>query len=176
MTAMAESCPHYSVRATAMYALSLVGSCRVGAEILKNYGWPCVSHCRSEQWPVTLNSAGSLSINRSPSPISMQRHQRSMSDGKPELPESIAVLRRQRNRSESAAADLEPPQKYPMPERSETPSPISSVQRLSQQDADGYVKVMRLQRHRRTSRPHGNFEVRFEEKIILFYRFTRIIF
>ncbi|XP_014226936.1 rapamycin-insensitive companion of mTOR [Trichogramma pretiosum] len=158
MTTMAESCPHYSVRATAMYALSLISTTRAGAEILAAHGWPCVRHSRAEHWPVVQPISGSFTLNRSPSPVPMQRNQRSLSDSKSELPESVAALRRQRNRSESAAADLEPPKRYPLPNRAETPSPLSSVQKLSQQDAEGYAKLKSLQKHRRPSFSHSSLE------------------
>lgn len=101
ITFMAETCQYYSVRATAMYALSLIGTTRAGADALINFNWPCVRHRRGDNWPVVSPSTR-YSV---PSPIPVQRHHRSLSDGKPELPEPIA--RRTRNRSESAATDLE---------------------------------------------------------------------
>lgn len=101
MASMAESCPHYSVRATAMYALSLIATTRSGADILLTYNWPCVRHKRGDQWPVVPPP----SPYPIPSPVPIQRHHRSLSDGKPELPDP--VIRRSRNRSESAATDLE---------------------------------------------------------------------
>lgn len=101
ITSMAETCPYYSVRATAMYALSLIGTTRAGADVLINFNWPCVRHRRGDNWPVVPPSIR----YPVPSPLPVQRHHRSLSDGKPELPEPIA--RRTRNRSESAATDLE---------------------------------------------------------------------
>jgi len=101
ITSMAETCPYYSVRAIAMYALSLIATTRAGADALMNFNWPCVRHRRGDNWPVVPPSAR----YPVPSPVPMQRHHRSLSDGKPELPEPIA--RRTRNRSESAATDLE---------------------------------------------------------------------
>lgn len=98
---MAETCPYYSVRATAMYALSLIGTTRPGADALTNFDWPCVRHQRGDNWPVVPPTTR----YPMPSPVPVQRHHRSLSDGKPELPEPI--VRRTRNRSESAATDLE---------------------------------------------------------------------
>lgn len=46
-------------------------------------------------------------------------------------------------------------------ERGETPSPGSSIHRLSQQDAEGYAKLRSLQRHRRPSYSQSSLEVRF---------------
>ncbi|XP_016844354.1 rapamycin-insensitive companion of mTOR [Nasonia vitripennis] len=162
LTSMAESSPHYSVRATAMYALSLVSTSRAGADILTCYNWPCVRYKRGAYWPVVQPSSTSSSMSgssqqQSASPVSVQRHHRSLSDGKPELPPE-PVLRRQRNRSESAATDIEP-RRYMLPERGETPSPLSSAQRLSQQDAEGYAKLRSLQRHRRPSYSHSSLEM-----------------
>lgn len=101
MASMAETCPHYSVRATAMYALSLIATTRSGADILSTYDWPCVRHKRGDQWPVVPPQ----SPYPAPSPVLVQRHHRSLSDGKPELSEPI--IRRTRNRSESAATELD---------------------------------------------------------------------
>lgn len=165
MTSMAESCPHYSVRAIAMYALSLVSTSRAGADVLMCYNWLCVRYKRGAYWPVVQLSptrGSSLSSSSqpqqsSPSPVAVQRHHRSLSDGKPELPPEL-VLRRQRNRSESAATDIEP-KRYVLPERGETPSPLSSAHRLGQQDAEGYAKLRSLQRHRRPSYSHSSLEV-----------------
>ncbi|XP_014479539.1 PREDICTED: rapamycin-insensitive companion of mTOR [Dinoponera quadriceps] len=150
ITSMAETCPYYSVRATAMYALSLIGTTRAGADALANFDWPCVRHRRGDNWPVVPPAT------RYPSPVPVQRHHRSLSDGKPELPEPIA--RRTRNRSESAATDLEA-RRYVLPERGETPSPVSSIQRLSQQDAEGYARLRSLQRHRRPSYSQSSLEM-----------------
>lgn len=44
-------------------------------------------------------------------------------------------------------------------ERGETPSPVSSIQRLSQQDAEGYARLRSLQRHRRPSYSQSSLEV-----------------
>ena len=44
-------------------------------------------------------------------------------------------------------------------ERGETPSPVSSVQRLSQQDAEGYAKLRSIQRVRRPSFSQSSLEV-----------------
>ncbi|XP_011330376.1 rapamycin-insensitive companion of mTOR isoform X2 [Ooceraea biroi] len=152
ITSMAETCPYYSVRATAMYALNLIATTRAGADALINFNWPCVRHRRGDNWPVVPPSAR----YPVPSPVPVQRHHRSLSDGKPELPEPIA--RRTRNRSESAATDLEA-RRYVLPERGETPSPVSSIQRLSQQDAEGYARLRSLQRHRRPSYSQSSLEM-----------------
>lgn len=152
MASMAETCPYYSVRATAMYALSLIATTRSGADILSTYDWPCVRHKRGEQWPVVPPQ----SPYPMPSPVPVQRHHRSLSDGKPEL--SDPVVRRSRNRSESAATDLEA-RRYPFPERGDTPSPIASAFRLSQQDADGYARLRSLHRHRRPSYSQSSLEM-----------------
>ncbi|XP_026669224.1 rapamycin-insensitive companion of mTOR [Ceratina calcarata] len=152
LTSMAETCPYYVVRATAMYSLSLIGTTRAGADALASYDWPCVRHRRGDHWPVLPPT----SRHTAPSPIPIQRHHRSLSDGKPELPEPIA--RRTRNRSESAATDLEA-RRYALPERGETPSPVSSIQRLSQQDAEGYARLRSLQRHRRPSYSQSSLEM-----------------
>ncbi|XP_018050285.1 PREDICTED: rapamycin-insensitive companion of mTOR isoform X3 [Atta colombica] len=151
ITSMAETCPYYSVRATAMYALSLIGTTRAGADTLVNFNWPCVRHRRGDNWPVVPPS----SRYPMPSPIPVQRHHRSLSDGKPELLEPI--VRRTRNRSESAATDLEA-RRFFLSERGETPSPVSSIQRLSQQDAEGYARLRSLQRHRRPSYSQSSLE------------------
>ncbi|XP_066602698.1 uncharacterized protein [Prorops nasuta] len=152
MVSMAESCPYYSVRATAMYSLSLIGTTRAGADFLTNLDWPCVRHRRGDNWPILPPSTR----HPLPSPVPIQRHHRSLSDGKPELPEPI--IRRVRNRSESAATDLES-RRYVLPERGETPSPVSSTQRLSQQDAEGYARLRNLQRHRRPSYSQSSLEM-----------------
>ncbi|XP_076231374.1 rapamycin-insensitive companion of Tor [Calliopsis andreniformis] len=152
LTSMAETCPYYMVRATAMYALSLIGTTRAGADALSTFDWSCVRHRRGDHWPVVPPT----SRYPVPSPVPIQRHHRSLSDGKPELPEPVA--RRTRNRSESAATDLEP-RRYALPERGETPSPVSSNQRLSQQDAEGYAKLRSLQRHRRPSYSQSSLEM-----------------
>ncbi|XP_053970556.1 rapamycin-insensitive companion of mTOR isoform X1 [Hylaeus volcanicus] len=152
ITSMAETCPYYAVRATAMYSLSLIGTTRAGADALLNFDWPCVRHRRGDHWPIVPPT----STYSAPSPIPIQRHHRSLSDGKPELPEPVA--RRTRNRSESAATDLEA-RRYALPERGETPSPVSSIQRLSQQDAEGYAKLRSFQRHRRPSYSQSSLEM-----------------
>ncbi|KZC10250.1 Rapamycin-insensitive companion of mTOR, partial [Dufourea novaeangliae] len=152
ITSMAQTCLYYAVRATAMYALSLIGTTRAGADALLSFDWPCVRHRRGDHWPVLPPT----SRYPAPSPIPIQRHHRSLSDGKPELPEPVA--RRTRNRSESAATDLEA-RRYALPERGETPSPVASIQRLSQQDAEGYAKLRSLQRHRRPSYSHSSLEM-----------------
>ena len=166
ITTMSESCPYYSVRATAMYALSLISTSRAGADVLMTFNWPCVRYKRGEHWPVVQPSRNSSS-QQSPSPVPVHRHHRSLSDGKPEFPPE-AVGKRQRNRSESAATDLEA-KKYMLPERGETPSPLSSVQRLSQQDAEGYAKLRSLQRHRRPSYSHSSLEVKIQFIIHILY-------
>lgn len=155
ITSMAETCPYYSVRATAMYALSLISTNRAGADVLTTYNWPCVRFKRGEHWPVIEPSRTSIS-QQSPSPVLMQRHHRSLSDGKPELPESL--VKRQRNRSESAATEMDA-RRFVLPEKGETPSPMSSIHRLSQQDAEGYAKLRSLQRHRRPSYSQSSLEV-----------------
>ncbi|CAK9816269.1 Rapamycin-insensitive companion of mTOR [Anthophora quadrimaculata] len=152
ITSIAETCSYYVVRATAMYALSLIGTTRAGADALMSLEWPCVRHRRGDHWPVVPPT----SRYPAPSPIPIQRHHRSLSDGKPELPEPAA--RRTRNRSESAATDLEA-RRYALPERGETPSPVSSIQRLSQQDAEGYARLRSLQRHRRPSYSQSSLEM-----------------
>lgn len=169
LTSIAESCPYYSVRAIGMYALSLISTSRAGANILMVYNWPCVRYKRGEHWPVVQPTSSFVSLvqqqpsqdkqQHSPSPVPMMRHHRSLSDGKPELPElPEPVIKRQRNRSESAATDQEA-KRYMLPDRTDTPSPLSSVQRLSQQDAEGYAKLRSLQRHRRPSFSHSSLEV-----------------
>ncbi|XP_012265528.2 rapamycin-insensitive companion of mTOR [Athalia rosae] len=152
MASMAESCPHYSVRATAMYALSLIATTRFGADTLASYDWPCVKHKRGDQWPV-VPPRNPYPL---PSPVPMQKHHRSLSDGKAELPDPI--IRRSRNRSESAATDLEA-RRYPFLELGDTPSPVASALRLSQQDADGYARLRNLYRHRRPSYSQSSLEM-----------------
>nr|XP_033338467.1 rapamycin-insensitive companion of mTOR isoform X1 [Megalopta genalis]XP_033338468.1 rapamycin-insensitive companion of mTOR isoform X1 [Megalopta genalis] len=152
ITSIAETCLYYAIRATAMYALSLIGTTRAGADALSSFDWPCVRHRRGDHWPVVPPT----SKYPAPSPIPIQRHHRSLSDGKPELPEPVA--RRTRNRSESAATDLEA-RRFALPERGETPSPVSSIQRLSQQDAEGYAKLRSMQRHRRPSYSQSSLEM-----------------
>ncbi|XP_034935765.1 rapamycin-insensitive companion of mTOR [Chelonus insularis] len=152
ITTMAESCHYYSIRATAMYALSLISTNSAGADALTALNWPCVRYRRGDYWPV-VPSTNPYTV---PSPVPIQKHHRSLSDGKPELPEPL--VRRTRNRSESAATDIEV-KRYAFPERGETPSPVSSIQRLSQQDAEGYAKLRSLQRHRRPSYSHSSLEM-----------------
>nr|XP_050846780.1 rapamycin-insensitive companion of mTOR isoform X2 [Vespula vulgaris] len=148
IASMAETCPYYSVRATAMYALSLIATTRAGTDALTTFDWPSVRHRRGDHWSIIRPTAR----YPVPSPILIQRHHRSLSDGKPELPEPVA--RRTRNRSESAATDLEARR-----ERGETPSPLSSIQRLSQQDAEGYARLRSLQRYRRPSYSQSSLEM-----------------
>ncbi|XP_015123532.1 rapamycin-insensitive companion of mTOR [Diachasma alloeum] len=152
MTNLAESCQYYAVRATAMYSLSLISTTRAGADVLALYDWPCVRYRRGDYWPI-VQPTQQYSL---PSPVPIQKHHRSLSDGKPDLPDPI--VRRTRNRSESAATDIEA-KRLAFPERGETPSPVSSVQRLSQQDAEGYAKLRKYQMHRRPSFSHSSLEM-----------------
>ncbi|KAH0550515.1 rapamycin-insensitive companion of mTOR [Cotesia glomerata] len=156
ITSIAESCSHYSVRATAFYTLSLISTSRIGADALTALHWPCVRYRRGDNWPVIPQN----NPNTIPSPVPIQKHHRSLSDGKPELPD--LTIRRTRNRSESAATDIES-KRYAFPadfkERGETPSPVSSIQRLSQQDAEGYARLRSLQRHRRPSYSQSSLEM-----------------
>ncbi|XP_046617804.1 rapamycin-insensitive companion of mTOR [Neodiprion virginianus] len=152
IVSMAESCPYYSVRATAMYTLSLIAITHSGADILLTYNWPCVRHKRGEQWPIVPPR----SPYPMPSPLPVHRHHRSLSDGKPELPEP--VVHRSRNRSESAATDLEA-RRYPFLDRGDTPSPIASTARFSQHDADGYARIRSFQRHHRPSYSRSSLEM-----------------
>ncbi|KAK0085804.1 hypothetical protein PV326_005791 [Microctonus aethiopoides] len=152
ITSMAESCQHYSIRATAMYALSIMSTTRAGADVLSIFNWSCVRHRRGDHWPVVPPRHPYAT----PSPLPTQKHHRSLSDGKPELLELLP--RRSRNRSESAATDIAA-KHYAFPERGETPSPVSSIQRLSQQDAEGYARLRSLQRHRRPSYSHSSLEM-----------------
>ncbi|XP_015189227.1 PREDICTED: rapamycin-insensitive companion of mTOR [Polistes dominula] len=148
IASMAETCPYYSIRATAMYALSLIATTRAGTDVLMTFNWPSVRHRRGDHWTIIRPTIR----YPLPSPVLIQRHHRSLSDGKPELPEPAA--RRTRNRSESAATDLEARR-----ERGETPSPLSSIQRLSQQDAEGYARLRNLQRYRRPSYSQSSLEM-----------------
>ncbi|XP_014205206.1 rapamycin-insensitive companion of mTOR-like [Copidosoma floridanum] len=172
---IAESCPYFGVRAVAIYSLSIVGSCRAGANALATHDWSCVTHKRGMLWPIlqstsTFNIPHQFPTFRQPSPSLLQqqqqqqqqhhhqqwllgqqsRHQRSLSDGRPELPDVPTVIRRQRNQSESAATDYESRRLY-LPDRGDTPSPIPSSQRFSQQDIEGLTKLRSLQRYRRPS-------------------------
>lgn len=161
ITSIAETCPYYSVQAIAIYALSLVSTSRVGADALTSYGWWSLRYKRGDHWPVVQPgpSCSEQGSQSSSSPVSVQRHHRSLSDGKPEhARDSELVNKRQRNRSESAVTDVEV-RKCMMTERAETPSPQSSVLRLSQQDAEGYAKLRSLQRHRIPSFSHSSLEV-----------------
>ncbi|KAI4503571.1 hypothetical protein M0802_000974 [Mischocyttarus mexicanus] len=148
IASMAETCSYYSIRATAMYALSLIATTRAGTDVLMTFNWPSVRHRRGDHWSI-IRPTTRYPL---PSPILIQRHHRSLSDGKPELPEPVA--RRARNRSESAATDLEAKR-----ERGETPSPLLSIQRLSQQDAEGYARLRNLQRYRRPSYSQSSLEM-----------------
>lgn len=58
-------------------------------------------------------------------------------------------------------------------DRGETPSPVSSIQRLSQQDAEGYAKLRSLQRHRRPSYSQSSLEVKFMSIINYFVNYFR---
>lgn len=99
---LAEKCPYYPVRATAVYVLNLIATTRHGADILTSLDWPCIRRKRGDQWQVIPPASNPFPT---PSPTPIQRHHRSLSDGKTEFPESI--IRRTRNRSESAATDFE---------------------------------------------------------------------
>lgn len=155
MTNIAETCEHYSVRATAMYAMSLISTTKNGADALTIYDWPCVRYKRGDYWPVIVPT-NPYPVSSSCLPI--QKHHRSLSDGKPDLPEPSA--RRARNRSESAATDYETKLFPFISERgSQTPSPLSSVQRFSQENAEGYAKLRSLQRHRRPSFTQSNSDM-----------------
>lgn len=153
LACMAESCSYYSIRATAMYAVSLIGTTRVGADLLSSYDWPCVRYGRGKSGLVITPSEP----HSSPSPVPIRRHHRSLSDGKPDYSETI-VPHRTRIRSESAATDLEA-RRYLSPERADTPSPVSSINKLSQQDAEGYQKLRSLHFYRRPSYSHSSLEV-----------------
>ncbi|CAH2075234.1 unnamed protein product, partial [Iphiclides podalirius] len=49
---LAKHCPVYAVRATAFYALGLIGSTYEGANLLADLGWLCVRHTRQDQFPI----------------------------------------------------------------------------------------------------------------------------
>lgn len=49
---MAKHCDIYSVRATALSVLGLIGSTNAGANILYKLDWFCVRHDRNTMWPV----------------------------------------------------------------------------------------------------------------------------
>nr|CAD7403074.1 unnamed protein product [Timema cristinae] len=49
---LAETCPVYCVRGTALYVLALMGTTRHGATELNRAGWLCVRHHRHDRWPV----------------------------------------------------------------------------------------------------------------------------
>nr|CAD7581748.1 unnamed protein product [Timema californicum] len=49
---LAETCPVYCVRGTALYVLALMGTTRHGATELSRAGWLCVRHHRHDRWPV----------------------------------------------------------------------------------------------------------------------------
>ncbi|XP_063227632.1 rapamycin-insensitive companion of mTOR [Bacillus rossius redtenbacheri] len=49
---LAETCPVYSVRGTALYVLGLLATTRQGADELQHAGWLCVRHNRHDRWPV----------------------------------------------------------------------------------------------------------------------------
>lgn len=49
---LAESCPVYSIRATAVYVLGIMGTTFIGANELFLLGWACVRHGRHERWPI----------------------------------------------------------------------------------------------------------------------------
>ena len=49
---LVKQCEVYSVRATALYVLGLVGSTKAGANVLFKLEWMCVRHHRNTLWPV----------------------------------------------------------------------------------------------------------------------------
>ncbi|KAG7299403.1 hypothetical protein JYU34_016353 [Plutella xylostella] len=64
---LAQHSSVYSVRATALYALGLLGGTRAGADSLLQLGWLCVRHTRHDQFPIieeenypTNNGSGNL--------------------------------------------------------------------------------------------------------------------
>ncbi|KAF7987507.1 hypothetical protein HCN44_003269 [Aphidius gifuensis] len=162
LTNIAETCQYYSVRATAVYSMCLISTTKFGADALTSYGWPCVRYKRGDYWPIVMPTTSSYTI---PSPVPIQKHHRSLSDGKPDIPE--INKKRTRNRSESAATDIEN-RKFGYNEHGDTPSPVSSIQRLSQQDADGYAKLRSLQRYRRPNYSKSTSEMySYDDKLSL---------
>lgn len=49
---LAKYCEVYSVRATALNVLCLVGSTKPGADLLQKLDWICVRHDRTTSWPI----------------------------------------------------------------------------------------------------------------------------
>ncbi|CAH1957732.1 unnamed protein product [Acanthoscelides obtectus] len=49
---LAKKCPVYSIRATAFYALGLLGTTPIGADELSRKGWLCTRHDRHDYWPI----------------------------------------------------------------------------------------------------------------------------
>lgn len=52
MVQLAQTCPVYSIRATAFYCLGLVATTRLGADCLFKLGWVCTRHDRHDKWPI----------------------------------------------------------------------------------------------------------------------------
>ncbi|KAI8428632.1 hypothetical protein MSG28_007368 [Choristoneura fumiferana] len=50
--ALAKHCQVFSVRATALYVLGVIGSTYDGANMLADLGWLCVRHTRHDQFPI----------------------------------------------------------------------------------------------------------------------------
>jgi hypothetical protein len=49
---MAERSAYFSLRGTAIYALSLVATTRLGTRMLTQVGWCSLRFCRGDKWPV----------------------------------------------------------------------------------------------------------------------------
>ncbi|XP_063704935.1 rapamycin-insensitive companion of mTOR isoform X2 [Culicoides brevitarsis] len=49
---LAKTCPVYSIRATSINVLGLIGSTKPGADVLYKLDWLCVRHDRNTLWPV----------------------------------------------------------------------------------------------------------------------------
>ncbi|XP_017771831.1 PREDICTED: rapamycin-insensitive companion of mTOR isoform X1 [Nicrophorus vespilloides] len=49
---LAKNCQVYSIRATALYALGLIATTKLGADSLFKLGWVCTRHDRHDRWPI----------------------------------------------------------------------------------------------------------------------------
>ncbi|XP_074640196.1 rapamycin-insensitive companion of mTOR-like isoform X2 [Tubulanus polymorphus] len=67
---LAEESSIFTVRGTAFYALGLIASTHQGANLLRQFGWECLHHSRSETWPVHDNSSSDSDSEAPPIPSS----------------------------------------------------------------------------------------------------------
>ncbi|CAH0555004.1 unnamed protein product [Brassicogethes aeneus] len=57
---LAQSCPVYSIRATAFFSLGIVATTKMGADQLFQKGWICTRHHRHDFWPIIEDEIESI--------------------------------------------------------------------------------------------------------------------